>query len=241
MITEHEVFVWYPSKAEAGFDKAEYVRKTFDEEQGPSLIFADVTQSVYLADMSGDGLTDIVRIRNGEVCYWPNLGYGRFGYKITMENSPYFDISDQFNQNRIRLADIDGTGTIDIIYVGRDNVSIWRNRAGNSWSDVYEMKYFPQIDNLSSVMVIDLLGNGTACLVWSSPLPNSNGHHMRYIDLMGSSKPHLMHTIVNNMGAETHLQYTSSTKFYLEDQAKGKPWITRLPFPVHVVERIENR
>ena len=27
--------------------------------------------------MSGDGLTDLVRIRNGEVCYWPNLGYGR--------------------------------------------------------------------------------------------------------------------------------------------------------------------
>ena len=37
------------------------------------------TQSIYLADMSGDGLTDLVRIRNGEVCYWPNLGYGRFG------------------------------------------------------------------------------------------------------------------------------------------------------------------
>ena len=30
------------------------------------------TQSIYLADMSGDGLSDLVRIRNGEVCYWPN-------------------------------------------------------------------------------------------------------------------------------------------------------------------------
>ena len=29
--------------------------------------------------MNGDGLADLVRIRNGEVCYWPNLGYGRFG------------------------------------------------------------------------------------------------------------------------------------------------------------------
>ena len=38
--------------------------------------------------MSGDGLTDIVRIRNGEVCYWPNLGYGRFGAKVTMDNAP---------------------------------------------------------------------------------------------------------------------------------------------------------
>ncbi len=32
----------------------------------------------------GDGLTDWVRIRNGEVCYWANLGYGRFGAKVTM-------------------------------------------------------------------------------------------------------------------------------------------------------------
>src|SRR5690606_29983782 len=30
------------------------------------------------------------------------------------------------------------------------------------------------------------------------------------------------------------------TKFYLEDKARGRPWITRLPFPVHVVERVET-
>lgn len=29
--------------------------------------------------MSGDGLTDLVRIRNDRVCYWPNLGHGRNG------------------------------------------------------------------------------------------------------------------------------------------------------------------
>ncbi len=43
------------------------------------------TQSIYLADMCGDGLTDWVRPRNGEVCYGPNLGYGRFGAKVTMD------------------------------------------------------------------------------------------------------------------------------------------------------------
>ena len=59
-----------------------------DEEQGPQLVFADGTESIFLADLSGDGLTDLVRIRNGEVCYWPNLGYGRFGAKVTMDHSP---------------------------------------------------------------------------------------------------------------------------------------------------------
>ena len=61
-----------------------------DEDRGPAVVFADGTERVQLADMSGDGLVDIVRIRNGEVCYWPNLGYGRFGAKITMDGAPRF-------------------------------------------------------------------------------------------------------------------------------------------------------
>ena len=89
-------------------------------------------------------------------------------------------------------------------------------------------------------MAADLLGNGTACLVWTSPLPVDARRPMRYIDLMGGWKPHLLVKIVNNLGAETHLHYTASTKFYLADKRAGRPWITKLPFPVHVVERIEN-
>ncbi len=91
LITEDEVLTWHPSLAEDGFGPAERVRQSFDEEKGPHLVFADGTQSIYLADISGDGLTDLVRIRNGEVCYWPNLGYGRFGAKVTMDNAPWFD------------------------------------------------------------------------------------------------------------------------------------------------------
>ena len=40
------------------------------------------------------------------------------------------------------------------------------------------------------------------------------------------------------MGAETQVFYAPSTKFYLEDKEAGKPWITRLHFPVQVVERV---
>jgi RHS repeat-associated protein len=239
LITENEVFTWYPSLAEEGFDSAQYVRKPFDEERGPRLVLADGTQSIYLADMCGDGLTDLVRVRNGEVCYWPNLGYGRFGAKVTMDNAPWFDNPDQFSQQRIRLADIDGSGTNDIIYLGRDGVRLYFNQSGNRWSEPRRLSHFPQVDNLSSVMTVDLLGNGTACLVWSSPLPG-DARRMLYIDLMGGQKPHLLRSIKNNLGAETRIQHTASTRFYLEDRAAGNPWVTRLPFPVHVVERIET-
>ena len=171
LITEDEALVWHPALEEEGFGEAIRIRKPRDEEKGPVVAFADATQAIFLADLSGDGLSDIVRIRNGEVCYWPNLGYGRFGAKVTMDNSPWFDAQDQFDQKRIRLADIDGSGTTDIIYLHRDGVDIYRNQCGNGWSNVERLSNFPLVDNVSAVQAVDLLGNGTACLVWTSPLP----------------------------------------------------------------------
>lgn len=240
LITEREVFTWYQSLEEEGFTSAKRVHMPRDEEKGPRLIFADGTQSIYLADMSGDGLTDLVRIRNGEVCYWPNLGYGRFGARVTMDNAPWFDYPDQFNPARLQLADIDGSGTNDIFYIARDGVRIYFNQAGNAWSEVRKLHALPPFDNLSSVTTTDLLGNGTACLVWSTPLAADARSRLRYIDLMGGQKPHLLMKMINNLGAETRIIYAPSTKFYIEDKRNGKPWITRIPFPVHVVERVET-
>ena len=240
LISEDDTFVWHTSLAEAGFGPARCVAQSLDEEKGPRLVFADGTQSIYLADLSGDGLTDLVRIRNGEVCYWPNLGYCRFGAKVTMDNAPHFDNPDLFDHKRIRLADIDGSGTTDIIYLYRDGVRLYFNQSGNSWSAPQALSVFPGVDDVVSIVPTDLLGNGTACLVWSSPSPSDARRQMRYVDLMGGQKPHLLVRTTNNLGAETRVHYAPSTKFYLQDKRDGKPWITRLPFPVHVVERVET-
>ncbi|MFN0088302.1 MAG: SpvB/TcaC N-terminal domain-containing protein [Blastocatellia bacterium] len=239
LISDDDIFTWYESRAEEGFGPGGRIHQAADEERGPRLVFADAAQSIFLADMSGDGLTDIARIRNGEVCYWPNLGYGRFGAKVTMDDAPRFDAPDLFDRRRIRLADIDGSGVTDILYLGSGGIRIYLNQSGNRWSEARPLDPFPRADNLSSVTAVDLLGNGTACLVWSSPLPGDALRPMRYVDLMGGRKPHLLTGTRNNMGAETRVEYAASTKFYLADKAAGRPWITRLPFPVHVVERVE--
>lgn len=238
LLTENEVFTWYRSLGEEGFEPALRLSQALNEEQGPRLVVADGTQSIYLADMCGDGLVDLVRIRNGEVCYWPNLGYGRFGAKVAMDNAPRFDNQDQFDQQRVRLADIDGSGTNDIIYLHRDSIRFYFNQCGNRWSDPRALNHFPLVDNLSSVMTADLLGNGTACLVWSSPLPARARSPVRYINLMGEHKPHLLVHAVNNLGLETEVTYAPSTKFYLADKRAGTPWVTRIPFPVHCVEQV---
>lgn len=238
LITEHEVHTWYPSLDGRGFGPARRQPQAADEDAGPRLIFNDGTQTVFLADMCGDGLTDLVRIRNGQVCYWPNLGYGRFGRKVTLAHAPRFDAPDLFDPQRIRLADIDGSGPIDIVYLGRTGAQLYFNRSGNSLSDALSVSLPVATENLAAVQVADLLGHGTACLVWNSHLPADATHPVRYVDLMAGGKPHLLTALDNHLGATTTIHYTPSTRFYLEDLAAGTPWITRLPFPVHCVSKV---
>jgi RHS repeat-associated protein len=239
LVKNDDKFVWYESLGEEGFGPAQHFQQAPDEEVGPRLVLGDATESIYLADMSGDGLTDLVRIRNGEICYWPNCGR-RFGAKVAMDDAPVFDHSDQFDHHRLRLADIDGTGTVDLIYLHPEGIRLYFNRSGNGWSPAQTLAVAPAIDDVVDVAATDLLGNGTACLVWSSPLPADTGRQLRYVSLMGGQKPHLLVKTVNNLGAETRISYAPSTKFFLNDRRDGNPWITRLPFPVHVVERVET-
>lgn len=238
VISEESVFTWYPSLGREGYEAAQIARKPFDEEAGPHIVFADSTQSIYLADMSGDGMTDILRIRNGEVCYWPNLGYGKFGTKVAFDHAPIFDHPDAFNPNYVRLADIDGSGTSDIIYLGENKFTCWKNLSGNRFSTTpFEIDSFPESHSHSKTTVTDLLGNGVACIVWSSQLEKDANAPLKYIDLMNSKKPHIMVSYKNNLGKEVTLEYTPSTKFYLEDKLAGKPWVTKLHFPVHCISK----
>lgn len=257
LIANDDGLLWYESAGENGFARPRHVPMPGDDETGPRALFGDGTHTWFLADMSGDGQSDLVRITDGEICYWPGLGYGHFGTKITMDHAPRFtetpagaieekhesralDNPDQFDPKRVRLADIDGSGTTDIIYLHRDGIRLYFNQSGNRWGNPQILDVFPRLDDNVNVSAIDLLGNGTACLVWSSPHLADAASPMRYLNLMGEQKPHLLVRVTNNLGVETCVEYAPSTKFYLQDRQAGTPWITRLPFPVHVVERVET-
>lgn len=238
LLTEERAWRWYENEGKEGYSIGGEVSATHDEEQGPRMLLNDAVQSIFLADMNGDGMTDIVRIQNGAVCYWPNLGYGRFGAKVAMTNAPFFDTPDIFNPIYITLADISGTGSADLIYLGHNKFTAWTNFGGNAFSEAVDIFPLPGIDTQIKITVADFLGNGTACVVWSSPLPQHAYAPMRYIDLMGGRKPYLMKAHSNGMGKTVELEYKQSTKYYLEDMQAGKPWATHLPFPVHCVSKI---
>ena len=238
VLSEEQVFTWYPAAGVAGYDAAELAPKPFDEEKGPAIVFADPVESIFLADMNGDGLTDIVRIRNGEVSYWLNLGWGCFGAKVNMSNAPVFDRIDAFNPDYLHLADINGTGATDILYLGKDKFRAWLNLSGNAWGPPFEMPAFPATASPNDLDVADFLGNGTSCIIWSSPLAANADSPLRYVDLMGGNKPYLMTGYSNGMGKQVALTYKSSTYFYLRDKLAGTPWITSLCFPVQCVAAV---
>jgi RHS repeat-associated protein len=240
LATEDGAFTWHESLALDGYGPGQRVALPPDEDLGPKVVLADGSQTIFLADMSGDGLTDLVRIRQDEICYWPNLGYGQFGAKVVMDDAPVFDAADRFDSGRLRLVDIDGSGTVDLLYVGSDGVTFAYNQSGNSWGPLQALPCFPTCDDAATVRAADLLGNGTACLVWSTMLPTESSRAVRYVDLMGGTKPHLLTSVDNGTGGETLITYGSSTQAYLADARTGTPWVTKLPFPVHVVTQIEH-
>lgn len=242
LITEERVFRCHLSKGTLGFDEPWFVTRPWDEQQGPSILFADNEETIMLTDMTGDGMTDIVRIRNGETCYWSHRGYAVFGEKITMKASPRFDSVEGFNPRYIKLADVDGSGTTDIVYVGKNEFTVWFNQSGNSWSQPETVvNAFPSMDENCRIDVIDFLGKGTSCLVWSTEQPKYVAAPLMYVDLFKGGKPHVMTGYKNNVGKEIRLNYKSSFEYYLEDLRMGEGWVTRLPFPVQCVDSIEVR
>lgn len=239
LITGGDYLEWYPSLGRGGFGPARRVPLPQDEERAPTVVFANSTASVMLADMSGDGLSDLVRVTYSGVSYWPNLGHGRFGPQVTMDLPPLLEPQSQFDGLRVRLADLDGSGPADLLYFTDAGMQVFMNQAGNGFAPGWLHPAIPS-SVLRTLSIVDLFGTGTACIVWAPEGFNGITPPLRVADLLTGVKPHLLAALDNGMGRRVRLQYDSSTRFYLDDKRAGRPWVTRLPFPVHVIERVET-
>ena len=54
-------------------------------------------------------------VHDGNIEYWPNLGYGNWGKRVSMRNSPRFRYG--YDPRRILIGDVDGDGVDDLVYV----------------------------------------------------------------------------------------------------------------------------
>jgi RHS repeat-associated protein len=234
-----------------------YKVKTIEKKQlndFPNVSFAD--PRVRTADMSGDGMQDIVLLHDGRIDYWPNLGHGNWGKKVRMKQSPRLPY--RFNPEQLLIGDVDGDGLSDLIYVENNKITLWMNRSGDSWSAPVVIQGTPPLRDMRAVRLADMLGTGVAGILWSYDFTvNPGRERMYFLDFTQGIKPYVLQEMNNNMGAITRVQYKPSTYYYLRDLAhraggvtdpteigtlpngKRTPWLTTLPFPVQVVSRVE--
>jgi RHS repeat-associated protein len=207
--------------------------------RGPNVDLAD--PRIRTADLTGDGLQDLVLLRNGNVVYWPNLGHGRWGDPVQMRGAPR--LPDGFDPRRVLLGDVDGDGLADLIYVEPGRVRVWGNRSGTEFTaDPVVIHGTPTVVDTDAIQLADLHGTGMAGLLYTGAAGAASGAGWRFLDLTGGVKPYLLTGMDNHLGATTTVTYTPSTSEYLRDAAAPRTrWRTTLPFPVQVVSRVEVR
>lgn len=218
-----------------GWNKVRFVERRALEEF-PNINFSD--PRVKWADMTGDGLQDIVLAYDGNVEYWPNLGHGNWGKCVHMQNSPRFPYG--YDPKRILAGDVDGDGIADMIYVDDTKVTLWISQCGKGWSDPITITGTPPVSDMDAVRLVDMLGTGVSGVLWSRDVVSFSRENYYFLDFTGGIKPYLLNELNNHSGAVTKVEYSPSTRFYLEDQKRPETrWKTPLPFPVQVVARVE--
>lgn len=237
VLLEEEAIRVYPSLRGKGYGQP-YLGTNVT--QAPASKSDSAGQVLRFGDFIGTGLAQLAAIQNGMVECRPSLGYGKFGEPVKMENAPYF--GEDFDTSRLLIADIDGSGFSDLAYLHSSHIDIYYNLSGNGFTKTPTRIPLPSSwDSLDSVQFSDVRGNGTECLVFtqSHPSPRQWFYDFNFDKASRlSQKPYLLFESDNNMGARRQITYAGSTKFYLQDKAANLPWITKLPFPVNVVESI---
>jgi hypothetical protein len=224
----------YVNQREHGFAAPLEVAR--DEHEDALAVFnASPGELVAFSDVLGSGQQHLVRIRHNEVTCWPNLGHGRFGKGIVLDFPGL--AYETFDASRIRLADLDGSGAVDLIYLQADQALIFMNRCGQGFRPAVALPWPPGLryDNLCQVSIADLRGLGCSSLILS--VPHITPQHWRY-DFV-ESKPYLLTGTHNNMGASETISYRSSAQEWLDEKAAhtkaGTPAVCHVPMALHLV------
>ena len=196
-----------------------------------------VDPHVRMADMTGDGTADLVRVDGAGVTYWPYLGNGRWAAAVRMADPP--ELPAGVRPEELFLDDLDGDGCADLVHISGGVVRWWLNRSGNGFSPPAEVGNLPT-GAMRRARIADMTGAGTAGVVWSSIGPGARGAAYFYLDLHGGANPNLLERIDNGVGLTTTVRYTTSSREAARDRAAGRPWTTTLPVPVTVVAEINE-
>ena len=229
--------VFYPNHGRLGFGAALTARLPDGEAQ---LIWSDRQTGLYLADMNGDGLTDIVQVSHRAVSYWPNSGYGLFGDRVQMAHAPTLAAADAFRPDRVLLADLTGTGAADLVYAGGQELVVFLNACGNAFRDGIATGLALDRAALGRLQAADLFSSGLNVLACRCQTASGQDGFC-YFDLLSGVKPYLLTAVTNPCGRQSTVAYQCATASYLADKRDGVPWVLRLPFAVFCVAATTTR
>jgi RHS repeat-associated protein len=201
---------------------------------------------VRIGDMNGDGLPDVVRVRAGEIRYWPGRGNGFWGtgnpngcpggtfgqnQDIAMTTSPQYGVVD--GTQSLLLDDINGDGFDDLVKVEFNAVYVWLNVDGAGWTSPHIIQNSPaRAPTVDRLRLVDINGSGTRDVLYG------DGYAYKYIDVNGGSRPWVLTHVQNGRGKTTDIAYGTSTQFMLADAATGNSWTSLAPMPIHVVTQM---
>jgi YD repeat-containing protein len=197
---------------------------------------------VEIADMNGDRVPDIARLRPASIEVTAGLGYGRFAQliSISIPDGPL----EAAQADRARLSDINGDGLGDLVLERPEPGTLWYwlNLGNYSLSGRKVIRGMPSgVGQGSALRWADLNGNGSTDLVYadSMALPRLCTVDMGELLNRGGA-PNSLVAISNGLGRVTLIHYEPSTKFALADAAAGQPWPDPVPLPVSVVAAVTN-
>jgi RHS repeat-associated protein len=234
--TGDKLLYLFPNGGDQGWSRPRARAREHDLARFPDLSFSD--PRVKLADLTGDGLFDIAWVHGGRIDYWPHYGNGRFGARATLALEPA--IGRGFDPRRLFLSDVNGDGVDDVVYLDDRVVRVWVNRGGRMLVLAAVVRHTPPLAEGNATLA-DLLGTGTAGVVWSYPPTGPADGNYKYLDLTGGVRPYLLASIDDGTGLVTEVTYRPSTEHAQAAAASGAPWRTALPFPVQVVTAIVQR
>lgn len=197
-------------------------------EAGDSANFED--PRLKIIGMDGDGINDLVLVRDGRVIVWAHNGNGDYDAGQPLLNPPTDVVSDD---SQIQVAELNGDGLGDLLVVSNRSVTYWLNLGDGSLSEPITLQNTPAYNaNDTALRIADMDGDGKDDLLFSSP------SGMSYVDFSTGPQPFLLKSVDNGLGRTIHITYKSSIEDYVADWDANNPWEINLPFPVQVVNRV---
>ncbi len=216
-------------------------KKTVTKQRENLSTFPNVNLSdprISFADMTGDGMQDLVFTDGNSISYWPNKGYGNWGEKVRMAG--LLKLPTLLELNRMLIGDLDGDGLADLVIIENQKIRLYINQGGKTWSEEIIITGTPLFSSGDDIRIVDLFGNGTSGILFSSNKRQQNSSNYYFLDLTKGFKPYLLNEVNNHLGAITRIEYSTSTKEFINDKLEGLKWKTHLPIPVDVVKKTET-